>query len=405
MKITVVGCFLATLLATGSACGEGGDGAEKTVHSGKTFRGGDLSFTYPAEWRERTPGPGEETSGITYQVKVGPPGRAQDLVGITVAPIGVRLEGKDLAITEENIDAHKDIAVMGVELLVSLGGGELSEPTRVAVGGLPGFRWKASHVKLRRGGRVDLLLTEVFKGTTRYTVSCGYRPEGAAEVKAACDQVLDSFRVEPGRGTASTGAVLFRDDFSNTRSGWDVGGNRGSSAAYVNGRYRIAIDKSEYGHEVSHDLDHLSKAISVTAVLRQSAGGRGDGLGVACVSRRPTAGYELLIGPSDRNFGDIADIISKRFRGTKEPEALTWDQNDAVKQRGADNRIRADCVGASARTPARLRLYANGKLILQATDPGGYRRFEAIGLVAWSKAGGTTALFDDVVVRQLKRAG
>jgi hypothetical protein len=405
MKNTVVACFLAALLVAGAGCSGGGGGGEKTVRSGKPFRGGGLSFRYPAEWRERTPGLGEETSGIAYQVKVGPPGRAQDFVGITVAPIGVRIKGKDLAITEENIDERKGLAVMGVEFLVSLGGGELSEPTRVSVGGLPGFRWKASHVKVRRDGRVDLLLTEVFKGTTSYTVSCGYTPEGAAEVKAACDQVLDSFRVEPGGGAAnSTGAVLFSDDFSNKRSGWDVGGNRDRSMAYVNGRYRIAIRKSMYGPSVSHDLDHPSKAISVTAVLRQSAGGRGDGLGVACVSKRPTVGYELLIGPRDRG-SDTANMVVKTFREQKKPDALTWGDDEAVKPRGAVNRIRVDCVGASARTPARLTLYANGKLILQATDPRGYKRFEAIGLYAWSNAGGTTALFDDLVVRELKRAG
>jgi hypothetical protein len=318
----------------------------------------------------------------------------------------LRLEGKDLAITEANIDEHKGFAVMGVEFLVSLGGGELSEPTRVSVGGLPGFQWKASHVRLRKGGEVELLLTNVFRETTSYIVSCAYTPEGAAEVKAACDQVLDSFRLEPRDEAAkSAGAVLFRDDFSSTRSGWEVRRNHRSSAAYVSGRYRIAIRKTGYGHHVTHDLDHPSGAITVTAVIRQSAGGRGDGLGVACLSRRPSVGYDLLIGPSDREFGDLANIISKAFREPKEAAPLIWDQNDEVKPRGADNRIRADCVGASARRPARLALYANGKLILQATDPRGYRRFEAIGLLAWSKAGGTTALFDDVVVRQLPQAG
>jgi hypothetical protein len=215
----VLSCFVAALVVAATACG--GDEGDQTA-GGKTFRGGGVSFNYPADWRERIPEPGEETSGILSQVKVGPPERAADLVAITVAPIGVRIEGKDLTITEENIDEQRDAAAFGVEFLVSSGGGELSEPTRVTVGGLPGFRWEASHVEIRGAGRLDLLLTQVFKRSTSYLVNCQYTPDGAEEVTAACDQILGSFRAESERADP-TGAVLFRDDFSDERSGTSSG--------------------------------------------------------------------------------------------------------------------------------------------------------------------------------------
>jgi hypothetical protein len=189
-------CFLPALLVMGTACGSGasdnGEG-DKTIPGGKTFRGGGLSFTYPTEWRVRTAG--EPEGDAAYQVKVGPRGGANDLIALTVGTTGVVIDGKELAITEKNIDENRDLAVVGVEALVAMGGGKLGEPTRVTAGGLPGFRAEASNVKVAGDGRVDSHYTVVFKGTRSYTVSCVYTPEGAAEVTTACDQVLGSFRV------------------------------------------------------------------------------------------------------------------------------------------------------------------------------------------------------------------
>ena len=190
-------CFLAAWLVAGAACGGGGSdngGSEKTIPGGKTFRGGGLSFTYPTEWRVRTAGPVDDNVA-RYQVKVGPPGRANDAIAVTVGTVGVVIEGKDLAITEENIDENKELAVMGAQTMVAMGGGKLSEPTRVTFGGLPGFRAEASNVKVQGGGRVASHYTSLFKGPTTYTVSCVYTPDGAAEVTKACDQVLGSFRL------------------------------------------------------------------------------------------------------------------------------------------------------------------------------------------------------------------
>ena len=191
VKITIGMCFLAALLLVGAACG--GGGSDKTIPGGKTFRGGGLSFTYPTEWRVRTAG--EPEADADYQVKVGPQGRANDLIAVTVATVGVVIEGKVLAITEENIDENKELLSTGAEFLVALGGGKLSKATRVTVGGLPGFRFEASNVKAHGDGRVGFHYIDLYKGTKTYTVSCAYTPDGDAEVTKACDQVLGSFRL------------------------------------------------------------------------------------------------------------------------------------------------------------------------------------------------------------------
>jgi hypothetical protein len=205
-EITIVTCFLAAFLAAASACGGGGSAkvaSHETIPGGKTFRGGGLSFTYPIEWRVRTAG--EPGGGADYQVKVGPRGRANDLIGVTVAPVGVVIGGKKLAITEENIDENKGVALMGVRMTVSIGGGKLAgEPSRVTVGGLPGFRAEASKVQVQGGARVGIHYTNLFKGTTTYSVSCVYTPNGEAEVTKACDQVLGSLRLSTSLSSAST---------------------------------------------------------------------------------------------------------------------------------------------------------------------------------------------------------
>jgi hypothetical protein len=185
------------LLVAGAACGGGGSDSranDKTIPGGKTFRGGGISFTYPTEWRVRRAGE-PEFGDYTYQVKVGRRGRANDLVAVTVGTVGVVIDGKVLAITEENIDENKELLGTGAEVMFAMGGGKLGEATRVTVGGLPGFRVEASNVNVQGDGRVGTHYVDLYKGTKTYTVSCVYTPDGAAEVTKACDQVLGSFRL------------------------------------------------------------------------------------------------------------------------------------------------------------------------------------------------------------------
>jgi hypothetical protein len=185
-------CLLAALLAVETACG-GGDG-ERQGRSGMTFRGGGFSFTYPAKWGERTSGP-TDVSGVSYEVEVGPKGRPHDLVSVQVTDVGIKIEGKSLSITEDNIDENADFLSIAADFMTTTAGGKLGKRERVTAGGLPGFHWRASHLRMEGGGRVDGRLTHLFKGLKGYLVTCLYTPDGAVEVKRACDQALGSFRL------------------------------------------------------------------------------------------------------------------------------------------------------------------------------------------------------------------
>lgn len=207
-------------------------------------------------------------------------------------------------------------------------------------------------------------------------------------------------------GPSPTGAILFRDGFSNSRSGWYVGRDRSRSNAYVNGRYRITIrDTSGYVTINSNHLKRASAAISITAVLREAAGRDGDELGVVCISNLAAVsagsankmqGYALVMEP-DKGFLWIREIS-----GADTIEAFGGGQSPAIKPRGGVNRIRADCVGARGREPARLTVYINRRLIADETRPGGYKTFDGIAFYVYSVRGDTTMLFDNVVVRELK---
>jgi hypothetical protein len=44
----------------------------------------------------------------------------------------------------------------------------------------------------------------------------------------------------------------------------------------------------------------------------------------------------------------------------------------------------------------------NGQLVARADDDGGFPRFDGIGINTWSEDGQTEAVYDNVVVRELR---
>lgn len=204
MKIAIGTCILAALLVVGTACGgdEANEGRGTTFEGGTTFQGDGFSFDYPAAWQEREFDPTE--GGGVPDVTVGPEGRPLDSISVQVTDVGVKIEGKDLSISEENIDENAELLSIGANFVVSISGGKLGKRQRVTVGGLPGFRWQASDLirqasgPTRAGGRVNGRITHLFKGLKGYLVSCLYAPVDVAEVTRACDQALGTFRLTSG---------------------------------------------------------------------------------------------------------------------------------------------------------------------------------------------------------------
>ena len=224
--------------------------------------------------------------------------------------------------------------------------------------------------------------------------------DGEAETTSFTISTTLTLDLSPADKTAEpppTGAVLFRDDFSTERNSWYVGRGQGITAAYVNGRYRIHTSGA-FTISYANDLKRSSHAISISALVRQAGGGEDDELGVACLSiGHPNQGYAFAVGPN--GYVVVRRIVRANWKQT----FVERYGEDAVKPGGSVNRIRADCFGGGGRTPARLALYANGELIAETDVPRGYEQFDGISVYTYSDEGGTTSLFDDIVVRELRQ--
>jgi len=188
--------------------------------------------------------------------------------------------------------------------------------------------------------------------------------------------------IESGLGQS----VLFRDDFSDTSSGWDRVDAAEGVTDYANGGYRIFVDQTEHDYWANPGLVFGDVQVEVDAT--KAAGPDDNDFGVICRYQDSDNFYSFLIS-SDGYYS-----TTKVANGTQEfLGSDNWLPTDAVNQGNATNRVRADCIGSS------LTLWANGQLVHSASDSS----FTTgdVGLIAgtFSEAG-TDILFDNFVVLQ-----
>lgn len=163
-----LGLTLTCLMLTFAACG-GGSGD-------KTFERGEVAFSYPEEWDERTLEGGPVTPDALFATVFAPGEGLNGLIfEISEGPISV---------TKSNLDAVLQDIAAGLD--------ESTEgPTRTSVAGLPALSFE-SHPQ----SDLTRAVTFAFDGKTWYAFNCGYTAELAAEIKQGCEQVLSSFEVQ-----------------------------------------------------------------------------------------------------------------------------------------------------------------------------------------------------------------
>lgn len=180
---------------------------------------------------------------------------------------------------------------------------------------------------------------------------------------------------------ASSGDVLFEDDFSSTSSGWDRQDYGDAITDYGDDVYRIEILTSEYIAWASPYKDYEDVIIEVETF--KASGGDDNGFGIICRHEDVENFYFLEIS------SDGYAWIGKYYRA--EFEALEVIQTDVVNFGSSTNSLRAECVGD------RLSLYANGSLLIEAYDSD--LTHGDVGLVAETySASSTEILFDNFVV-------
>jgi len=163
-------------------------------------------------------------------------------------------------------------------------------------------------------------------------------------------------------GGAATGASskveIFKDDFSDSSSGWDKLTDQYGTTDYSGGKYLISVaEASSYLSAMPGSLADTTDVSIEVDVLKSDA--VQHDMGIICRYQDSDNFYYLLVS-SDGYFA-----IGKFKNGSEELIGTTEmrQDNDGVIHTGAaDNHLRADCVGDT------LTLYANGSKLFQAQD-------------------------------------
>ncbi|MDQ3986743.1 MAG: hypothetical protein M3280_09630 [Actinomycetota bacterium] len=202
----------------------------------------------------------------------------------------------------------------------------------------------------------------------------------------------------PPEGTP--GEVLFEDDFENEDSGWELKSPSdppGSESAYVNGQFRLTVDKAgggrfnDTGGIAKEFADFTDTSIEVDA---ENAGGQEEaGWGLMCREQGGKTFYAFIVSGAGRAYivKNTAPDQPFSFLATLSPS------EDLASAFEGPHQLRADCVGDDI---VRLSLYVNGELVAEAFDDDPFPR-GAAGL--WSESPpevGAEILYDNFVVKE-----
>jgi hypothetical protein len=184
----------------------------------------------------------------------------------------------------------------------------------------------------------------------------------------------------------NAGRLLFQDDFSDAKSGWDSLSNEDGITDYDNGQYRILVNTTNTDVWANPGLNFTNTIIEVDAT--KAGGDDNNDLGVICRYKDSNNFYFFVIS-SDGYYG-----IGKFKDGQQVLVGMeSMPPTDAVRQGNATNHILAECNGST------LRLVINGQQLAETTDSD-FTSGDA-GLLAGSfENPGTDILFDNFIVRE-----
>ena len=191
-----------------------------------------------------------------------------------------------------------------------------------------------------------------------------------------------------GAGTESEPlpeGVLFKDDFSDTSSGWDRVDVAEGITDYADGVYRILVNSASTDVWANPGLNFDDTTIEVEAT---KVGGPDDNdFGLICRYDDKSNFYFFIIS-SDGYYG-VGKVINGEQILLGEEELIP---SDAIKTGNVTNDIQVDCVDST------LTLFTNGSQLISVDDSS----FASgdVGLIAGSfDTPGTDIHFDNFVVR------
>jgi hypothetical protein len=179
--------------------------------------------------------------------------------------------------------------------------------------------------------------------------------------------------------------ILFKDDFSNSSSGWDTAATSTGETNYSQGAYRIWVNEPYTDLWANPGLQFEDTRIEVKA---SKAGGPDDNVfGLICRSDSAGDKYYYFVVSSDGFYG-IGKVNGAEQHLLSAEKMMP---SEAILQGKKTNLLRADCIGDQ------LAFYVNGQKVAEVQDgeyPGG-----DIGLTAGSfDKPDVDIRFDDLVV-------
>jgi hypothetical protein len=137
------------------------------------FEGDGYSFSYPEEWEERE---------LEVRLQEGDPLSSRALGPEEGANLlSIQSFRFPFSVNESNIDEGAvELGVVWSEAFQQANGTLTAGPTRVTVGGLPGYSFEGSAV-IQDGLRAQERVVTVWDGTTEYVLNCQFAPERADE--------------------------------------------------------------------------------------------------------------------------------------------------------------------------------------------------------------------------------
>jgi len=184
---------------------------------------------------------------------------------------------------------------------------------------------------------------------------------------------------------------FFEDDFSDPKSGWDVGQRSGSiTLAYDNGSYRIYLPEDETAWESYVNDEYTDFEVEVE--IARIKGPKDGEYGVTCRANE-TGCYSFWM-TDEGNCGICKVYYGETDADEEEYVDLAHGRAGLMQLRSGFNRLRAVCAGRQ------LTMYLNGRKMHETVD----NEFASgdIGLMAStgeSDQGGLDVRFKNLVVR------
>ena len=165
---------------------------------------------------------------------------------------------------------------------------------------------------------------------------------------SACSNGMQS-ATEVVLPTLVSDAVLFQDDFSNPKSGWDRASQGGNSTDYADGKYRITLSTPQQDIW-ANPYQYFDQDIIVEVDVWQNPSTVQAAYGIICGYSDVNNFYALTIGS-----GGYVEIF--RYQQGKRLTLIS-----AKNQPGIDpeyNHLKAECTSSS------LQLWVNGSLVAE----------------------------------------